>query len=367
MIVVVDDEPVVLETVQAALGPAGFEVRGFASPRAALDFMTKVEPELVISDVMMPELGGLELKQHYAQAFPERRTPFVFLSSLGEADNIVTGLAAGADDYLTKPIPPAVLRAKVERLLSRMKQVRGATFRGDLTKFPFVKIMQFCELKGLTGEVAVQSGDFATRVRFSAGVVLPETAQGGEADFERLLELEEGTFRIQSESVSFTEIADAAADEPDSEPETSASTDVMGRLSTVEGGGKVFQIQTEFVRHPEQRVVSIVVLDGRTLMKRRSDPLVGMDYRAIDQIIGRQHAEVEASVSERLDKLLGKAQDAGESPAATAAQLLEDGLSRYMAKDYAGAIEVWERALALDPENKTLAFNLEIVKKKLGQ
>ena len=108
MILIVDDDPAMLAQVCDALTIGGLEVTGVASAAAALAWARREIPELVLSDIVMPEQTGLELRQTYAREFPERGTPFVFLSSRDDAATIVAGLEAGADDYLVKPVDAVV-------------------------------------------------------------------------------------------------------------------------------------------------------------------------------------------------------------------------------------------------------------------
>ena len=81
MIVAVDDEELYCELLVEALQPAGFQVRCFASAGDALAALDKLEPELIVSDVEMPEMDGFDFYREYQQKYAFRHTPFVFLTS----------------------------------------------------------------------------------------------------------------------------------------------------------------------------------------------------------------------------------------------------------------------------------------------
>jgi len=102
-ILVLDDEPDVTELLEYKLEQEGYRVATLNDP---LTFVTKVrefEPDLMVLDIMMPELNGLQLCR-IARADPTmKEIPIIFLSARGEAEDRVQGLETGADDYLSKP------------------------------------------------------------------------------------------------------------------------------------------------------------------------------------------------------------------------------------------------------------------------
>ena len=115
-VAVIDDERHICEILTLALGHRGYEVRCAADGAAGLALVRQWLPDLVILDVMMPKVSGLEL-------LPELRriseAPVVMLSARGEVDDKVEGLAHGADDYLSKPFEISELIAHVEAKLRR--------------------------------------------------------------------------------------------------------------------------------------------------------------------------------------------------------------------------------------------------------
>ncbi len=119
MIIAVDDQPEILEFLTSVLEGAGHVVKTFSDPRAALAFAHSTPPQLIISDMVMPEMDGMAFRVAYQREFSERNTPFVFLSSQGDPAIVVRGLDAGVDDYLLKPVHPEILKAKVRNLLER--------------------------------------------------------------------------------------------------------------------------------------------------------------------------------------------------------------------------------------------------------
>jgi two-component system OmpR family response regulator len=115
-ILVVDDDPHLREVVTYALGRAGFSVRTVRDGREALVEVDRRPPDLVVLDVMMPELDGLEVCRRIRA---KGRLPIVFLSSRDEEVDRVIGLEMGGDDYITKPFSTRELVARVRAVLRR--------------------------------------------------------------------------------------------------------------------------------------------------------------------------------------------------------------------------------------------------------
>ncbi len=115
-ILIADDEQHILDTVRAYLKEAGFEVLAVKNGRDALVYFHNEQPDLVILDVMMPELDGLEAARLIRR---ESDVPILFLTARVDDADRVTGLEIGADEYVTKPFSPRVLVAQVRALLRR--------------------------------------------------------------------------------------------------------------------------------------------------------------------------------------------------------------------------------------------------------
>lgn len=115
-ILVVDDESAILDVVQAYLDKEGFQVFTSTSGREALEKAAQLHPDLIILDLMLPDLSGEELCLRLRQ---ESDVPILILTAKTAQDEIVQGLALGADDYLTKPFSPRELAARVWAILRR--------------------------------------------------------------------------------------------------------------------------------------------------------------------------------------------------------------------------------------------------------
>jgi len=117
-VLVVDDEPNIRRLVQVHLEAAGYRVTTAADGRAALEQFGRVRPDLVLLDVMMPEMDGLEVLRHL-KAHPESAgVPVVLLTARSGNDDIRRGWQQGTDFYLPKPFNPAELRELVRQLLA---------------------------------------------------------------------------------------------------------------------------------------------------------------------------------------------------------------------------------------------------------
>lgn len=118
-VLVVDDEPDLLELVQYNLAAAGYDVTCVGSGEEALAAVGSVRPELVILDVLLPGMDGLDVCKTLKGDAQTSAIPIVMLTARGEEADIVTGLEVGADDYLAKPFSPRELLARIKAVLRR--------------------------------------------------------------------------------------------------------------------------------------------------------------------------------------------------------------------------------------------------------
>lgn len=119
-ILLVDDEEDILEIVGYNLEQEGFEVLTAKNGKQAIKIAKKAQPQLIIMDVMMPEIDGIEACE-CIRAIPElSQTIITFLTARGEDYSQLAGFEAGADDYITKPIKPKLLISKIKALLRRL-------------------------------------------------------------------------------------------------------------------------------------------------------------------------------------------------------------------------------------------------------
>ena len=115
-ILVVDDDAKIVRLVRTYLERAGYRVVEASDGRAALSAVALEMPALVVLDIMLPEVDGIAVLKAVRRT---DRTPVIILSARGLVDDRITGLAAGADDYLPKPFSPAELVLRVQRILER--------------------------------------------------------------------------------------------------------------------------------------------------------------------------------------------------------------------------------------------------------
>jgi two-component system phosphate regulon response regulator PhoB len=121
-IVVVDDEADILEMIRYNLAREHFQVNGFTSGEAALRFIQAEPPDLVVLDLMLPEMDGFEVCRALKKDASLARIPIIMLTAKTEESDIVTGLELGADDYITKPFSPKVLIARIRTVLRRRQE-----------------------------------------------------------------------------------------------------------------------------------------------------------------------------------------------------------------------------------------------------
>lgn len=136
-ILLVDDEPDIIEIIRYNLSAEGYKIATAENGKEALKVAKREKPHLIILDVMMPEMDGIETCHQLRQEPDLKETVIAFLTARGEDFSQMAGFDAGADDYITKPIKPKILTSKVKSLLRRFKDNGGMTSDilviGDLT------------------------------------------------------------------------------------------------------------------------------------------------------------------------------------------------------------------------------------------
>jgi diguanylate cyclase (GGDEF)-like protein len=150
-VLVVDDDPFIARLLEIELRAAGFEVRVANDGRQALDMARERCPELVLADVMMPNMDGFELTRQLRQDSRTTSVSVIMLTARGLSADKLEGFSVGADDYIVKPFDTPELLARIRGVLRRSKEMR-----------------QQSPLTGLPGNVRIEE-EIESRVRSSLG------------------------------------------------------------------------------------------------------------------------------------------------------------------------------------------------------
>jgi two-component system phosphate regulon response regulator PhoB/two-component system alkaline phosphatase synthesis response regulator PhoP len=119
LIAIVEDEPDIIELVTIHLTKAGFNVMSFTDGQKFFQFLEKNIPDLVILDLMLPDMDGLEICKYVRKKDEFFSIPIIMLTAKSEETDKILGLELGADDYVTKPFSPRELVARVKAVLRR--------------------------------------------------------------------------------------------------------------------------------------------------------------------------------------------------------------------------------------------------------
>jgi len=173
-ILVIEDEPEMRRNLLTILKLEKFHPLGAENGRVGLELVKRDKPDLILCDVMMPELDGHGVLEALRQDENTASIPFIFLTAKGEKADLRSGMNLGADDYLTKPVAKAdLLRAIAARLL-RSEQTAQREFKPDFSSFaPLLKL----DLTPRVAEVLLwvaqgkTNGDIATILGISESTV----------------------------------------------------------------------------------------------------------------------------------------------------------------------------------------------------
>lgn len=140
-VLVVDDVPANVKILEAKLTAEYFEVLTASHGRAALEIAQAEQPDIILLDVMMPEMDGFEVCRRLKADTRTAHIPVVMVSALSDTSDRVTGLDAGADDFLTKPVNDLILLSRVKSLVRlkasmdewRLREATSGLLGGDLS------------------------------------------------------------------------------------------------------------------------------------------------------------------------------------------------------------------------------------------
>jgi DNA-binding response OmpR family regulator len=153
-ILVVDDDPKIVQLVRAYLERDGFTVVTAGDGRAALDAIAAHDPELIVLDLMLPEIDGMAVAHRVRE---ESDVPILILSARGSVADRIHGIAEGADDYLPKPFSPAELAIRVKAILRRG---HGRAARGELRLADLEIDRDRHEVRRSTETIALTAAEF---------------------------------------------------------------------------------------------------------------------------------------------------------------------------------------------------------------
>ena len=128
-ILVVDDDSILRKVLKHYLEKQGYQVKDVSSGKEGLSAFDEYQPDLVVSDVAMPEMDGLDFCRNLRSQPSGQLIPFIFLSGKDDLEDKVAGHSMGADDYLTKPFEMKELLAKIEAQLERTRRIHAEIVR----------------------------------------------------------------------------------------------------------------------------------------------------------------------------------------------------------------------------------------------
>ncbi|GAB4331932.1 MAG: response regulator transcription factor [Calditrichia bacterium] len=182
-ILIVDDNPHVLKLLRISLEKAGYEIYTAENGDDGLEKANAVQPDLIISDVMMPETDGIEFCWMIRENSKVPMVPFIFLTSLADQESEIRGFRAGADEYLVKPVDRQMLLEKVEALLKRANRLKEMDnevttpvkgFEGNLADLSTVEVIQLLNMNKRNGTLYISS-DESGRFVFKNGELFHAT------------------------------------------------------------------------------------------------------------------------------------------------------------------------------------------------
>jgi signal transduction histidine kinase len=248
-ILVVDDDERNRRLLEAVLGPAGYDVIEADGGELALEIIARDPVDMVLLDMMMPGLDGVETCRRIRQNLGERFLPVVFVTAMADRQTRVRGKQAGADDFLTKPIDEIELMARVENLLAakayhdqREVNVRWLQEELEQRQALLLRTERLASLGTLAGGVGHELNNIAT-VFVSAFALVREAAAAGEPpDAEDLAALARVGDHLKQHA---SQLLSLARPGPDHAARLDLREVVTGTLSMLRLMGRIKYVEVE--------------------------------------------------------------------------------------------------------------------------
>jgi DNA-binding response OmpR family regulator len=177
-ILIVDDDREVLQYISHLLQREGFIPLSTTSGEEAISIADNEKPDLIISDLKMPIMDGVELCWMIRQNSTIPMVPFVFLTGYDDEDLQVNGFRAGADEYLIKPIKPTILLNIIQTLISRYRKLqefdvkKKVSISGKTSEISQVEILQLLSSTGKTGILTVKEDNIEGKIFLRNGRIV---------------------------------------------------------------------------------------------------------------------------------------------------------------------------------------------------
>ncbi len=159
-LLLVEDETSILFSVQRILELSGdYEVITAANGKTAIDKLAQIIPDLIISDIAMPEMDGIEFCKHVRKSESTRSIPFIFLTA--KKERILEGIQTGSDDYIVKPFKVDELLVKIKSIFQRIESRREEALvqKGTLNDYNLDEILELCMKDAFSGELVLRNGE----------------------------------------------------------------------------------------------------------------------------------------------------------------------------------------------------------------
>jgi DNA-binding response OmpR family regulator len=216
----VDDNRLILRVIRDYFAREGWDVTTAETVAAARASLGETGPDVIVSDILMPEIDGWTFFEDVRKRKETASVPFVFLTVERELPQRLRGLHLGADDYMTKPFAVEELYARIERLLERNAALKnaghddsGTLLAGSVEHLAISDLLQILSLNGKDGTVRLQRKDELGRIEFLGGRIVDAhvgAARGTKALF-RMLGWADATFRVTAREGALPETTIVAA------------------------------------------------------------------------------------------------------------------------------------------------------------
>ncbi len=289
-IIVVDDDISTRRLLQLSIERAGYRVILAENGQDALEKALATPPDLILSDVVMPNMTGFELCHALRHDSITRAIPIILLTAQGDTQHVIRGFQAGADEYITKPFDIQEVLVRVERVLRWVTQKKDAfpEITGTLEKTPPFELLRFCEEHRISGIVHLarrvtegeQQVELTSKIHLTLGEIisieLKDTTEVVEA-LDQILEWRDGTFRVEQEELHLpADESEPPLTIPDAKPTAETFPErAAEKREALDAASRLVQVQPLLQRIRTEldaaETVAFVVMGSTVLLSNAAD------------------------------------------------------------------------------------------------